>query len=184
MPVFIDHLRAEAGLVEIGLQQLETHRSEMLSARQARFGELRLTLYGLRLVFLRSYLPKVESLLLPALEHTQPMQHEPSASTLDSARTLHQGAHYDLGKLMLEVDTFEREKDIDVLAWRLNEYIRNAYRLIDFEVNMLFPWAEARFNGLDQERLLSHALDIDRKHGFERVRGTQILMNPIRTAVG
>ncbi len=181
MAVYIDYLRSEIGTIEVGLRQLESYRNELLGTGVTRLSNLHLTLYGLRLVFKRCYLISVESQLLPLL---QVNESDSATLILESVRSNHNETKHALGKLLLAANSSAEVENSANLSWSLNHYILSSYRLLDFELNVLFPWAEELLDGLAEERMLTHARDLDKLHGFQRVRGTEILMSSLNSAVG
>ncbi|HVK61799.1 MAG TPA: hypothetical protein VM432_09630 [Bdellovibrionales bacterium] len=170
MPTFLAHLRAEIEISESGLLHLEACRSDLISAGKACAGDLRLTLYGLRLIFLQSYLVKVTTLLLPALKASHVFQ---------SVTSNHETMMRKFAKLLMEVDSANMELNAEALTWHMSELLHSVRSLIDYEKNVVFPLAKETLDDAEQERLYSLAIEMDKAHAFERIQGKQILLNPV-----
>lgn len=177
MPIFTEHLRKESDVIQFGLNQLSKARRAIIEGREPNIEDLRVIIYALRLLFKRSHIPKLESLLYPEIDPSL-LDDEGFEHFNEQTEKLYNGqAKLQLMRLQLALDGFNVRSSRDELARCVEDCVHVISHILERERNVVLPLAD-RSIGLDrQNELYMKVMELDRKQALERVQATQALMN-------
>lgn len=177
MPIFTEHLRNEAGVIQFGLNQLERNRQSVLAGGEPNIPDLRIIAYALRLLFERTHVAKLETLLYPALDPAQLDDEGFQVFNEQTERLYNARCKLQLMRLQLALDGFTDRSPRDELARTLGDSVQMLGHMLDHTSNVVLPLADRFLSALQRDELYLKGQELDRKHALERVQATQALMN-------
>lgn len=177
MPIFTEHLRNEAGVIQFGLNQLEKSRQEIFEGREPDVQDLRLVTYALRLLFKRAHLQKLENVLYPELAPSHVDEKGFERFDEQTERLYNGQARLNLLRLQLALDAHSDRSSRDELAHYLEDFLTVSRHVLETTINVVLPLADRVLTTDQQNELYMKAQEFDRKQALERLQATQALMN-------
>jgi hypothetical protein len=177
MPIFTEHLRKESDVIQFALSQLAKSLREIFESGSPNIQDLRVITYSLRLLFKRSHVTKLETLLYPELDPSQLDEDGFEKFSEQTEKLYNDRARLQLLRLQLALDGFGERSSRDELARCVDDCVHMIGHVLDHERDVILPLAD-KVIGLDrQNELYMKVIELDRKQALERVQATQALMN-------
>ena len=176
MGILTDSLRSETFNIKLAIAELDiicrAPCPELLS-------DIRIICFALRLLLKRSHIAKVESVLVPALIEKLDQFSQSFRGEIELSGAYNELFRFQLAKLQFEVDSCDASHSAELkhVILRAQDLSATTKRLIDNEYFNLFELADHKLSNDEQSKLFLETQKIDQEQGFERIRGTQVLLN-------
>lgn len=181
MGILTDSLRSETFNIKLAIAELDIICRD---PSPALLPDIRTLCFALRLLLKSSHLQKIETVLVPSMSEKLDESSQSFRGELEISAAYNELFRFQLAKLQFEIDSCDANHSAELkhVILRAQDLSGTVKRLIDNEYYNLFELADHNLSSDEQSRLFLETQKIDQEQGFERIRGTQVLLGRIQAS--